>query len=147
MTFIFFVVLQNVLMQMGLHLVSLEGKLIHETRTYILRCHACFKTTSNISKVFCPKCGNKTLKKVGVTLNEDGTLQIHISTRKRLSARGKKFSLPMPKGGKHANNPILVEDQREAQKRASKLGRTKTNALDPDYTAGNFHFEHNACVS
>ena len=46
----------------------------------------------------------------------------------------------MPKGGKHANNPILVEDQREAQKRASKLGRTKTNALDPDYTAGNLLF-------
>ena len=45
----------------------------------------------------------------------------------------------MPKGGKYANNPILVEDQREAQQRATKLGRTRTNALDPDYIAGTFN--------
>ena len=77
-------------MQIGLHVVSLEGRLIHEARTYILRCYACFRTTCNVTKVFCPKCGNKTLKKVSVSLNEDGTLQIHISTRKRLTARGKK---------------------------------------------------------
>ena len=43
----------------------------------------------------------------------------------------------MPKGGKYSTNPILVEDQREAQQRATRLGRTRTNALDPDYTAGN----------
>ena len=46
----------------------------------------------------------------------------------------------MPKGGKHACNPILVEDQREAQQRASRLGRTKTNALDSDYLAGTTPF-------
>ena len=119
-----------------------------------------------IFSVFCPKCGNQTLKKVAVSLNEDGTLQIHINNRKKLTARGKKvslllppfnfeiyihklhkyisilfrsffqFSLPTPKGGKYACNPILVEDQREAQQRATRLGRTKTNALDPDYVAG-----------
>ena len=42
----------------------------------------------------------------------------------------------MPKGGKYAVNPILVENQRMPQQRASKLGRTRTNALDPDYVAG-----------
>ena len=35
----------------------------------------------------------------------------------------------MPKGGKYSANPILVEDQREAQQRATRLGRTRTNAL------------------
>lgn len=109
--------LQNVLMQMGLHVVSLEGRLIHEARTYILRCYACFRTTSNVTKgiyskllllllmhlncctdfsVFCPKCGNQTLKKVAVSLNEDGTLQIHISNRKKLTARGKKVNMLLP---------------------------------------------------
>nr|CAG4649422.1 EOG090X07WR [Scapholeberis mucronata] len=139
--------MQNVMMNMGLHVVSLEGRLIHEARTYILRCYACFRTTSNVTKVFCPKCGNQTLKKVAVSLNEDGTMQIHISSRKKLTARGKKFSLPMPKGGKYACNPILVEDQREAQQRATRLGRTKTNALDPDYVAGNSPFAINDVYS
>lgn len=82
-------VLQNVLRQIGLQVVSADGKLIRHTRTYILRCYACFKTTSIMSKVFCPKCGNKTLKRVAVTLNEDGALLMHFS-HKPLTARGKQ---------------------------------------------------------
>ena len=58
-----------------------------------------------------------------------------------------QFSLPTPKGGKYACNPILVEDQREAQQRATRLGRTKTNALDPDYVAGNSPFAINDVYS
>ncbi|XP_034721889.1 RNA-binding protein NOB1-like, partial [Etheostoma cragini] len=35
--------MQNVLIQMGLHVLSVNGMLIKEARNYILRCHACFK--------------------------------------------------------------------------------------------------------
>jgi RNA-binding protein NOB1 len=35
--------MQNVLLQMGLNLVSLEGKRIDRVKTWVLRCHACFK--------------------------------------------------------------------------------------------------------
>ena len=41
----------------------------------------------------------------------------------------------MPKGGKHAVNPILVADQREAQQRASKLARMRNNPMHEDYAA------------
>lgn len=37
------VVFQNVLIQIGLHVLSLNGMLIKQARNYILRCHACFK--------------------------------------------------------------------------------------------------------
>lgn len=121
---------------MGLNVISVNGLLIHETRTWILRCYMCFKTTPQMHRVFCPKCGNKTLKRVSVTLNEDGTQQIHISTRKPLSRKGKKFSLPAPKGGKHGVNPILSEDQPQPQMRMSKKAREKLNAMDPDFIAG-----------
>ena len=73
---------------MNLNVISTTGMLIRETRTWILRCYACFKTTSLMSSVFCPKCGNKTLKRVAVTLNADGTTQIHISTRRKLTGKG-----------------------------------------------------------
>nr|CAG4651912.1 EOG090X07WR [Triops cancriformis] len=139
--------MQNVLIQIGLHVIALDGRLIREAQTYILRCYACFHTTSNMTKMFCPSCGNKTLKRVAVTLNEDGSLQLHISTRRRLTPRGKKFSLPTPKGGKYSNNPILVEDQREAQKRPTALARQKTNALDDNYVAGNSPFVINDVYS
>jgi RNA-binding protein NOB1 len=35
--------MQNVLLQMGLNLVSVEGKRIQRVKTWVLRCHACFK--------------------------------------------------------------------------------------------------------
>lgn len=35
--------LQNVLLQMGLHVLAVNGMLIRQARSYILRCHGCFK--------------------------------------------------------------------------------------------------------
>ena len=89
-----------------------------------------------LTKKFCPKCGNKTLKRVSVTLSADGKQDIHISTRKPLSKCGKKFPLPMPIGGKYAVNPILCEDQQFARQHKTKMARAKTNPVDPDYTYG-----------
>ncbi|KAJ8911500.1 hypothetical protein NQ315_014425 [Exocentrus adspersus] len=128
--------MQNVLRQINLNVASLDGRIIKQLRNYVLRCYTCFKITSIMTKKFCPKCGNNTLKKVAVSLDESGKLQIHINTKRPLSARGKKFSLPRIKGGKHPNNPILVEDQPMAHNRPSRLARTVNNPLDEDYIAG-----------
>ncbi|XP_032689888.1 RNA-binding protein NOB1 [Odontomachus brunneus] len=128
--------MQNVLMQIGLNVATLDGRMIKQMRTFIFRCYACFRTTSIMTKIFCPHCGNKTLKKVEVTLGENGEQQIHINFRRPLSAKGKKFSLPMPKGGKHSNNPILCEDQPMPDQRPTRLARTKNNPLEDDYIAG-----------
>ena len=35
--------MQNVLLQMGLNLVGLEGRRIEKVKNWVLRCHACFK--------------------------------------------------------------------------------------------------------
>jgi len=132
--------MQNVCKQMGLNIIGTNGMLITETKTWILRCYFCYKTTPDMSRKFCPKCGNPTLKRVAVTLNEDGSQQIHISTRKPISTKGKKFSLPAPKGGKHAWNPRLTEDQREPQQRLSKKSLRKNNPMGEDFLAGNSPF-------
>jgi len=139
--------MQNVLKQIGLNIIGTNGMLIKETKTWILRCYACFETTTLMDKKFCAKCGNKTLKRVCVTLNQDGTQQIHISTRRPLTSRGKKFSLPAPKGGKHAFNPRLTEDQPEAQQRLSKKAIQKSNPMDPDFIAGTSPFSTNDVTS
>ncbi|KTF78396.1 hypothetical protein cypCar_00020779 [Cyprinus carpio] len=81
----------NVLIQIGLHVLSVNGMLIKYSRSYILRCHACFKTTTNMNKSFCPHCGNNTLKKIAVSINEDGTMQMHFSGNpKVLNPKGKR---------------------------------------------------------
>ncbi|XP_044761214.1 RNA-binding protein NOB1 [Coccinella septempunctata] len=128
--------MQNVLKQMNLNVAALNGRVIKQVRTFILRCYACFKTTSVMTKVFCPKCGNQTLKKVAVSVDEEGKMVIHINARKKISGKGKRFSLPAIKGGKHPNNPIIVEDQRIPHNRPTKAALKKNNPLDDDYIAG-----------
>ncbi|XP_059713600.1 RNA-binding protein NOB1 [Haemorhous mexicanus] len=136
--------MQNVLLQMGLHVLAVNGMLIRRAHSYILRCHGCFRTTSDMTKVFCPHCGNKTLKKVAVSVSDDGSLHMHFSRNpKVLNPRGLRYPLPAPQGGKHANNPHLVEDQRFPQQRLSRKARQKTNVFDPDYLAGASPFAEN----
>lgn len=128
--------MQNVLKQIGLNVTAIDGRVIKQLRTFIFRCTTCFKTTSVMTKLFCPKCGHATLKKVSVSVDNDGNQHIHINGRKPLTARGKRFSLPTPKGGQHFQYPILTEDQHIHKRFATKMARNKTNALDPDYIAG-----------
>ena len=52
-------------------------QVIRETKTWILRCYACFHTTPRMEKKFCPKCGNKTLKRVSVTVDIEGKQQVY----------------------------------------------------------------------
>ncbi|XP_029353336.1 RNA-binding protein NOB1 isoform X2 [Echeneis naucrates] len=140
--------MQNVLTQIGLHVLAINGMIIKQARNHILRCHACFRTTSNMDKVFCPHCGNQTLKKVAVTLKHDGTIKMHFSKNPRvLNPRGLRHSLPLPQGGKHANNPQLVEDQRAPQQRLSRKARQKTDVFNPDYVAGVSPFSENDIYS
>lgn len=132
--------MQNVLKQIGLHIAALDGRVIKHARTYILRCYACFKTTSDSTKRFCPNCGNNTLKKVAVSLDADGQQVIHINTRRPLTARYKNRPVAKFDGGKHATNPLLFEDQPLPQQRISAKAKAKTNALGDDYTAGQSPF-------
>ncbi|CAI5782266.1 RNA-binding protein NOB1 isoform X1 [Podarcis lilfordi] len=140
--------MQNILLQMGLHVLAVNGMLIRHTRSYVLRCHGCFKTTSEMTRLFCPHCGNKTLKKVAVSVDDDGTIHMHFSRNpKVLNPRGLRYSLPAPQGGKHANNPHLTEDQHFPQQRLSRKARQKTNVFDPDYIAGVSPFAENDIYS
>ncbi|CAI9772703.1 unnamed protein product [Fraxinus pennsylvanica] len=104
--------MQNVLLQMGLRLVAPGGMQIRELHRWVLKCHACYKVTTEIGRIFCPKCGNGgTLRKVAVTVGENGI--VLAARRPRVSLRGTKFSLPLPQGGRDAitKNPVLREDQ------------------------------------
>uniref|UniRef100_A0A158R4F5 RING-type E3 ubiquitin transferase n=1 Tax=Syphacia muris TaxID=451379 RepID=A0A158R4F5_9BILA len=112
--------MQNVLLQMGLPLLSLDGYRIRCLKSYILRCRACYGTTSDMERRFCKRCGHEALHRVAVTVNDDGTMKIHVNWRRLLSKRGLKYSLPAPKGGKHGQDPQLFEDQRMPHNRMAK---------------------------
>ncbi|MCL7031498.1 hypothetical protein MKW94_015929 [Papaver nudicaule] len=104
--------MQNVILQIGLRLLAPGGMQIRELHRWILKCHACSKVTTEIRRIFCPKCGNGgTLRKVAATVGENGV--ILASRKQRIILRGTKYSIPSPQGGRNAitKNPILREDQ------------------------------------
>ncbi|OWF37986.1 RNA-binding protein NOB1-like [Mizuhopecten yessoensis] len=139
--------IQNVLIQMGLNVISVDGMLIKKAKSYVLRCYACLKITSNVLKEFCPTCGNNTLQKVTMTVEDDGSIRYFLSRRRPVSTRGTKFSLPLPKGGKHAVNPILAEDTPVAQQRSTRKSKQKIDALNPDFVTGSSPFNVNDITS
>lgn len=128
--------MQNVLKQMGLNVTSLDGRIIKHVRTFILRCYTCFKTVADATKIFCPKCGHKTLKRVSVSVNEKGEQVVHLNPKKEITTKYKNQSRPLPKGGKHAVNPLVFQDQVIPQQRLSKKALQKTNTLSDTYIAG-----------
>ncbi|CAI9724281.1 RNA-binding protein NOB1 [Octopus vulgaris] len=132
--------MQNVLIQMGLNVLSVDGLLIKQAKSYVLRCSACMKICTVLTKLFCPSCGNKTLKRITMTVKDDGSIQYHFSSRRLLNCRGLKYSLPLPQGGKHSNNPILFEDQRLPQQRATKKALQRLNVFDENYVVGQSPF-------
>ncbi|KAL8276970.1 hypothetical protein RQP46_010605 [Phenoliferia psychrophenolica] len=114
--------MQNVALQMGLNVLGSGGKRVREVRTWVLRCHACYKICKNPEKRFCPSCGGPTLIRTSITYvtatpeNPQGYI-LHLKTNFQYRLRGTRYSLPNPKmgragGGMHSE-PVLREDQKE----------------------------------
>jgi RNA-binding protein NOB1 len=132
--------MQNTLLSIGLEIIAPSGQRVTTIRTWILRCYGCFNLTNKLDKQFCPRCGNKTLKRVSVTVDENGCKKIHLNPRVNISAKGKRFPLPKPKGGKHVEQPILVEDQRICMDKPTKSARQVNDVFRDDLVEGTSPF-------
>ena len=140
--------MQNVLLQMGLSLVGMEGKKIQKVKTWVLRCHACFKCVrhcsgivagrlsprricKNVSSKFCPSCGNPTLLRASVTITSPSaspgapTMQVHLKKNFQYRTRGTIYSIPAPKPGSAKTGGgeglILREDQTEYMRAMNRV--------------------------
>ncbi|CAI5747072.1 unnamed protein product [Peronospora destructor] len=102
--------MQNVMLQIGLRLLSTEGMIIKRVKQWILRCIACFTTSTEMGRLFCPKCGNSTMERVSYSLNRDGQMTFYTRANRPTKLLGTKFSLPKPKGGRNGDL-LLREDQ------------------------------------
>lgn len=138
---------QNVLLQMGFSLVGVHGSRVRSVKSFVLRCHACMKVCKDMEKKFCPVCGNATLTKVAVTVDDTakGGFQLHLKKNYRFNLRGTKYSIPAPKpgsasGGKTGGSGLILrEDQLEWQRALAKEAsrkRKEERALEKAMRAG-----------
>jgi len=126
--------MQNVLLQMGGQLLSVDGFQIRNVTTWVLQCHICYKVCSTRDKVFCPSCGNKSLRKISMFIDAKGQVNYRYPNRP-LTTRGTKFALPKPKTGRcnqpNGTGPVISEFQWERISKTS-VSAKKTNVFDLD---------------
>ncbi|KAJ2844313.1 20S-pre-rRNA D-site endonuclease nob1 [Coemansia brasiliensis] len=139
--------MQNTMLKMGIRLVTPDGVAVHRLRTWVLRCHACFRLTGDMNRQFCPSCGHPTLRRCSVSTGADGKLQVHLKANYRNNLRGTVFSLPKPRGGKHTVHDVITRESERAYINAMRHKKridAKSNAGmsgaymldDPDYDPG-----------
>ncbi|KAL6232859.1 hypothetical protein BDW75DRAFT_216575 [Aspergillus navahoensis] len=151
---------QNVLLQMNLNLLSTATlQRISHLKSFIKRCHACFSTTKDMNKQFCPRCGGDTLTRVSCTTDSNGQFKMHLKKNMQWNNRGNVFSVPKPvhgsasgkwkggggKGG-WGTELIFAEDQKEyikATAEQSRKLRRERDLMDEDYLPGILTGERN----
>lgn len=119
---------QNVLLQMGITPLTFDGFAVRSVKLWGLVCRACFHFCRDTEKVFCPKCGNATVQRVPIIVDENGQAKM-LNSGRRMRLKGSVYSIPRPQGGR-GWKPIYAEDEimlggrdrelRHAQKQADK---------------------------
>lgn len=139
--------MQNVILQMNLNLLSPSLHRVRHLKTFVLRCHACFLTTKEMNKQFCPRCGKPSLTRVTCTTTQNGEFKLHLKKNMQWNNRGERYSMPKPAsksasgritagGGKDGWGAglILAEDQKEYVRAITQEKRQKQRDLmDEDY--------------
>jgi len=129
--------MQNFSMKLGLNLALIAGRSLTRVRSIIKGCYSCNYLVHDLSKEFCPRCGNHTLNKVAVSKN--GFCR-WIKSNALESPRGKVFSIPKSKGGRSYSDVILREDELEAARERARRGYTRSSKK----TSRNDLFEESA---
>jgi RNA-binding protein NOB1 len=125
--------MQNVLVQMGIKVVAPNGMMIARAQQWILRCFACGLLVTDGEKMFCPACGNHTLKRVALTLDEETGEQRVLISRRPINVRGTRFPLPAPRGGRNDPGDLILCESDVLRK---YRGRTKPKKHREEYDFG-----------
>lgn len=151
---------QNVLLQMNLNLLSTTTlQRIQHLKSFIKRCHACFFTTKDMNKQFCPRCGKDALTRVSCTTNASGQFTMHLKKNMQWNNRGNRYSIPKPVAGNASGKwkggggkggwgteLVLAEDQKEYVRSTAEEERRRRrehDLMDEDYLPGILTGERN----
>ena len=75
---------------MKLNLITVDKIRVSKIKNWVLRCHACYKITKDMDKVFCPICGNNTLIRTSYSIGKDGDLILYLKKNFQYKNRGCK---------------------------------------------------------
>ncbi len=105
--------MQNVMLQMNLRVVSIDGMQIRSIRQWVMRCMACYTLHKDMNRIFCSRCGVDHMSRVACSVDAaTGQLHLHLKKGYTVSKRGKVYSMPAPgKQGRFEGELLTREDQ------------------------------------
>lgn len=113
--------MQNVILQMNMELLSVDGVKVRKLKSWVTRCGACYKIYTNADnsgplaakRLFCERCGSDFMQRIAASVDgKTGRLRLHLSKKYKHNLRGTKFSLPKPGSGNRFQGDLLLrEDQ------------------------------------
>lgn len=109
--------MQNVILQMNLELLSVDGVKVRKLKSWVTRCAVCFKiytgSENDGKRLFCEKCGSSALQRIAASVDGNtGRLKLHLKKNYRSATRGTQFALPKPGSqNRFMGDLLLAEDQ------------------------------------
>jgi len=105
--------MQNILLYIGLNIISLDFKRIHHIQQWVLRCRGCFHIHYNTETIFCSKCGLNMLQRIAASRDKKtGELKLHLKKNYNPKSTKSNTSIPKPgKQGRFEGEILLREDQ------------------------------------
>lgn len=109
--------MQNVILQMNLELLTVDGVKVRKLKSWVTRCAACYKiytgSDNDGRRLFCDKCGSASLQRIAASVDgKNGRLKLHLKKNFKSKTRGTQFALPKPgTNNKYMGDILLSEDQ------------------------------------
>ena len=107
--------MQNVILQMNLELLTVDGVRVRKLKSWVQRCSTCHTVYTSIesTRLFCDRCGSSSIQRVAASVDgKTGRLKLHLKKNYQQKLRGTKYCLP--KAGtqnKFMGDLLLSEDQ------------------------------------
>ena len=135
--------MQNIMLQMGLKLLAVDGRIVRRLKQWVLKCDACFFITSKMTgSTFCERCGSNAMCRLSVRVQSNGKVEYGYNPYRRISTRGQRFAIATRKGGRDGQGLILRADQtkmgtwniksKEKNRVKSQFGEDITGSLGMD---------------
>ncbi|ETB56656.1 hypothetical protein YYC_05479 [Plasmodium yoelii 17X] len=135
--------MQNVLYQIGLNVITIDGYQIRSIKLWGYICTSCYFFMRKNSLLFCSKCGNNSLRKVNVVVdNELKKLVVKIPNFK-VNYKNTIFSIPKKKNKNKSKNKfedklqifredeLLIGGRKQYLNYQKKLYESQKNIKDP----------------
>ncbi len=107
--------MQNVILQMNLELLTVDGVKVRKLKSWVQRCSTCTEvyTAMDSARLFCSKCGSASIQRVAASVDgKTGRLKLHLKKNYQHKIRGTRYALPKPgKQNRFMGDLILSEDQ------------------------------------